>query len=174
MRGAIEQALKRLVELNRSRLDYQERFERLIEEYNAGARNVELQFQELLKLARELDAEDQRALAAGLTEEELAVFDLLTKPGPALTVQEEDQVKSVVQQLLASLKRNKLVLDWRKKQAARAGVQVAILRALRAGLPAPYSTEEKKAKSEIVFQHVYDAYWGQGRSIYITIDPPSR
>jgi type I restriction enzyme R subunit len=168
LRGAIERALKRLVELNRTRMDYQERFERLIDEYNAGARNVQTHFEELLRLARELDAEEQRAIAEGLTEEELAVFDLLTKPGPALTAKEEDRVKQVAQELLATLKRNRLVLDWRKKQAARAAVQVAITRALGTGLPGAYSNEEKRAKSEVVYQHVYDAYWGQGRSVYWT------
>ena len=166
LRGAIERALKRLVALNRTRMDYQERFERLIEAYNAGARNVQLHFEELLRLARDLDAEEQRAVAEGLTEEELAVFDLLTKPGPALTATEEEQIKKVAKDLLAALKRNKLVLDWRKKQAARAGVQVAIRRALGSGLPGAYSAAEQREKAEVVYQHVYEAYWGQGRSVY--------
>jgi len=51
-----------------------------------------------------------------LTEEELALFDLLTKPDPKLTKKQEVEVKKVAQGLLTKLKREKLVLDWRKKQ----------------------------------------------------------
>ncbi len=74
-----------MLRLNSSRVDLAERFQKLIDEYNAGSKNVEALFAELVKFARELTAEEKRGVAEGLTEEELALFDILTKPEPTLT-----------------------------------------------------------------------------------------
>ena len=49
-----------------------------------------------------------------MTEEELAIFDLLTKPEPVLTDDEREVVKASAKRLLAHL-HDKLVLDWRRK-----------------------------------------------------------
>ena len=67
----------------------------LIADYNAGSLNVERLFDELLKFVAELDAEDSRAVREGLTEEELAILDILTKPEPALSAAEHDLVEQV-------------------------------------------------------------------------------
>ena len=47
-------------------------------------------------------------MAEGLSEEELALFDILTKPEPVLTKAEEAEVKKACRDLLATLKREKL------------------------------------------------------------------
>ncbi len=57
------------------------------------------------------------------------------------------------------------MLDWRKRQQARASVRVAVLDGLDR-LPASYTDEMYQTKSELIYQHVYDSYYGQGRSIY--------
>jgi type I restriction enzyme R subunit len=104
----------------RSRMDLAEKFQKLIDDYNAGSQNIEAFFAELKDFAQALSEEDQRGIAEGLTEEELALFDILTKPEPVLTKAEEAEVKKVCRELLATLKREKLVLDWREKQQAKA------------------------------------------------------
>ena len=48
LRGAIHTKLKKMIRLNRQRLDYMQQFQRLIDEYNAGSRNVEQFFQDLI------------------------------------------------------------------------------------------------------------------------------
>jgi hypothetical protein len=63
-----------------SRIDYLEEFQRLIDAYNARSANTETYFDQLVDLARRLDEEDQRHVRTGLSEEELAVFDILTRP----------------------------------------------------------------------------------------------
>jgi type I restriction enzyme R subunit len=171
LRGSIERKLQKLVELNRTRVDYLQRFQELIDAYNAGSKNIQLFFDELVSLAQEINDEDERAVREGLSEEQLALFDLLTKPGPELTDREEDQVKQISRELLAKLKQEVLVLDWKKKQQARAQVELTIQRLLRRNLPEPYTTDEKLLKSDVLFQHVYDAYWGHGVSKY-GVDPP--
>ena len=154
-----------MVQLNKSRTDYQQRLQQLIDEYNAGSRNINDLFDQLVKFTRDLSAEEQRHIAENLTEEELAVFDTLTKPGPDLTGQQKEQVKSVVRELLATLKTEKLVLDWRNRQQAKAEVKQTIDTILDR-LPMTYNRQLYKQKCEDVYQHVHESYAGEGRSIY--------
>jgi type I restriction enzyme R subunit len=115
-----------MLRLNKSRTDYQEKLQKLIEEYNAGSLNIDLYFKALMKMAQELTEEEQRSISEGLSEEELAVFDLLTKPEISQTEKEREEVKKVARSLLGTLKKEKLVLDWRKRQQARAAVRVTV------------------------------------------------
>ncbi len=153
-----------MVQLNKSRTNYYERFQRLIDAYNADSENVELYLHELMAFTRNLNQEDQRHISEQLSEEELAMFDLLTQPNKALSEQEKDEVKKVARSLLETLKRGKLVLDWRKKQQAKADVQVTIDQMLDS-LPPSYTQEVYLQLCTDVFQHVYESYFGQGKSV---------
>src|SRR5207248_3218134 len=114
-----------LTRLNPTRVDLAQRFQKLLDDYNAGSINVQTFFDELVKFSHALDDEEARALAHGLTEEQQAVFDLLMRPDPGLSADEERQVKRIAEELLATLKR-KLVLDWRKEQQTRAAVRLTV------------------------------------------------
>jgi type I restriction enzyme R subunit len=81
------------------------------------------------------------------------------------TSDERDQVKKIAHELLETLKQEKLVLDWRKRQQSRAEVRLAIEETLDQ-LPAVYDKSLFQAKCDRVYQHVYDSYYGEGRSIY--------
>ena len=70
---------------NPTRLDLVARLRDLIDEYNRGSLNVEEMLRRLQALSRELSEDEQRTAREGLSEPELAVFDLLTKPDPELT-----------------------------------------------------------------------------------------
>src|SRR3546814_16877666 len=74
--AAICARLDRLVRLNRTRADFAETFEALIESYNVGRRNIEQLFEELLQLSTSMAEEKQRRVLVPLTEGELVVFDL--------------------------------------------------------------------------------------------------
>ncbi|MDW7711309.1 MAG: type I restriction endonuclease subunit R [Deferrisomatales bacterium] len=165
LRAAINAALTKMVKLNKTRLDYLAKFQEMIDEYNSGAVNVEEFFRRLVAFAGELRQEEKRAVSEKLTEEELAVFDLITKPDIRLTGKEEIQVKKVAKDLLATLKREKLFLDWRKKQATRAAVRLAIEEKLDE-LPERFTTDVYRAKCDAVYQHVFESYYGDQRSVY--------
>ena len=75
-------------------------------------------------------------------------------------------MKAVVRDLLAKLKRELLVLDWKQRQATRAAVQVAIEDTLDAGLPDVYDRSLFARKTAAVFEHVFSAYQGYGESVY--------
>ncbi len=56
-----------------------QKLQQMIVQYNADSRNVQMFFQDLINFAQKLGAEQKRAITKNLTEEELAIFDLLTK-----------------------------------------------------------------------------------------------
>ena len=99
--------------LNPTRVDLYERFQRLLEQYNAGSLNIDEYLRRLIDLSRDLSAEEQRVVTEEMTEAELAIFDLLTKPEPDLDDAEREMVKASAKRLLAHL-HDKLVLDWRR------------------------------------------------------------
>lgn len=166
LKGSLSQKLLGMVRLNRTRIDYMEKFQAMIDAYNAGSLNAEEFFRQLVDFAKKLDKEDKRAIKEQLTEEELAMFDLLTKPNIHLSEKEKQEVKATAKVLLQKLKDEKLVLDWRKRQQSRADVRVTIETILDEGLPRAYTPELFDQKTGAVFQHVYESYFGAGRSIY--------
>jgi type I restriction enzyme R subunit len=165
LRARIAVKLAQMVKLNRTRIDFLEEFQKMIDEYNAGSANVETFFAKLMAFTKKLNDEEKRGLAEQLTEEELVIFDLLTKPAIALTKQEAGEVKKVARSLLEKLKQEKLVLDWRKQQTTRAIVFTTIKDILD-HLPRAYSKELYDQKCDVVYQHFYEAYMGQGKSVY--------
>ncbi|WP_449416096.1 type I restriction endonuclease subunit R [Phormidium nigroviride] len=167
LKGVISRQLTKMLRLNKSRMNYLDKFQQMIDEYNAGSRNIETFFTDLVELAKQLNIEDRRAISENLAEEELAIFDLLTKPDITLTEKEKLEIKKVAKELLSTLKQEKLVLDWRRRQQTKAAVKVAIEEALDR-LPESYSTEAYQRKCKEVYQHVYESYAEAGRSIYTT------
>jgi type I restriction enzyme R subunit len=155
LKAAIRAQLDKMIRINRTRADYVAKFEELIESYNAGSRNIEDLFQELLAFSRALTNEQQRHVREKLNEDELTVFDILTRPGPNLTLEERDEVKKVARQLLQRLKAA-LSLNWRQKAQARAQVRLAIEDILDDGLPKKYSPDLYKQKCSAVFEHVFE------------------
>ena len=165
LRGAINRKLSRMIRLNKTRMDYQEKFEQMIAEYNEGSVDAVHVWEKLIALVEELSEEEQRTIAEQLSEEELTVFDLLTRPEPDLTKSEKNKVKGVAKKLLGTLKQEKLVLDWRKQQRTRAAVKLSVQMILDE-LPECYEPEIYDQKCEAVYQHIYESYYGDGNSVY--------
>ena len=156
LKAAIAAKLENLVRLNRTRADFAEKFAALIESYNNGSRNIEQFFKELLSLSNSLDEEQERHVRENLSEEELVIFDILTRPAPALTAAERDEVKKVAKNLLSRLKQL-LVLNWRQKSAARSTLKLAIEDTLDT-LPAAYERPLYSQKCSALFEHMYEVY----------------
>ena len=159
-----------LLRENKFRIDFQEKLEKIVDEYNTGSINAEEYFRRLSQMFKDLEEEEKRHIKEGLTNEELAVFDILSRPKLKMTKKDEQQVKATAKQLLEKLKEQKFVLDWKKRTRTRADVQVTIEDVLWDKVPQPpYTPEIKNEKSVLVYQHVYDSYYGSGRSIYSEI-----
>ncbi len=167
LKAAIRAQLEKLIRLNRTRTNFADKFEELIESYNTGSRNIEQLLEELLKLSNSLTEEEHRHVRENMSEEELVIFDILTRPAPELNAEERAEVKKVAHILLERLKQL-LVLNWRNKTAARAQVQEAIKDALDTGLPRVYTPELYREKCSVVFEHVYESYSERDAGVYAT------
>ena len=167
LKGLIGKKLEVMVRLNRTRMDYMNKFQAMIDAYNAGSLNAEEFFQELRIFANSLNKEEQRKVSEQLSEEELTIFDLLTKPEIKMSDADKNKVKAISRDLLNKLKAEKLVLDWRKRQQTRAAVLITIRDLLEENLP-PAFTPVFEQKTSAVYRHVYDAYYGTEQSIYAT------
>ena len=164
LEAVIRGKLEKLVRLNKLRLGLLEKFQKIIAEYNSGSMNIEKLFEELLEFVKILDEEEQRGIKENLSEEELALFDLLKKP--KLIKKETEQVKLASKKLLRVLNNEKLVLDWRRKQQTRAEVLFTIETVLDDTLPESYTPEVYQEKCNVAYQHIYDSYYGDGKSVY--------
>jgi type I restriction enzyme R subunit len=165
LKAAVHAQLEKLIRLNKTRADFQEKFEELIDSYNAGSRNIEQLFQELIKLSRSLTDEQERHVRENMTEEELVIFDILTRPAPELGADERAEIKKVARELLERLKQL-LVINWRQKSTARSQLKLAIEDALDSGLPQAYSPELYKQKCSALFEHFYENYAEKGTGTY--------
>lgn len=165
LKAAIRAKLEKMIQLNRTRADFAEKFEALIESYNAGSRSIEELYQELLDLSNNLNQEQERHVRENVTEEELVIFDILTRPAPDLSPEERTAVKKAARELLARLK-ELLVINWRQKSTARSQLKLAIEDTLDLGLPRAYTPELYNLKCSAVFEHVYESYPERNSGVY--------
>lgn len=163
LKQTIEQRLRRLLEQNPLRTDFQRHYEEIVAEYNREKERVTIEqtFEALFRFVNGLDEEESRAVREGLDEESLAIFDLLKKQD--LSPSDIKWIKAVAVGLLERLKAEKLKVDhWRDKESTRDSVRIAIRDFLwsdETGLPVDaYDENEVHVKAEEVFVHVFRAY----------------
>lgn len=157
LKAAIQRQIERMIADNPARIDFLQRFNELIESYNNGSRNIEDLFEALVALTEQLSDEQQRHVRESLSESELVIFDILTRPAPTLSAQERDQVKRVARELLARIQ-GTLVLEWRQRATTRARVQLKIQEILDAELPRAYDPALFTEKCQAIFAHISERY----------------
>lgn len=158
LREEAEDKVHQMATANPTRVHLVERLEKLIGEYNAGAIDVEKLFEELQGFVRDMTEEEHRAAKEGLSEEELAIYDLLTTPEPKLSKSEEQAVKTIAKELLERLREVVAAVDWLRTQETRGAVKSQIRVTLN-GLPeAPYPEGLWNAKVEQVWEFVTQRY----------------
>ncbi len=165
LRAKAEQQVREMVARNPSRVDLIEKLEALIDAYNAATDNVTEMFERLKDYLRTLDVEEGRAAREGLSEDELAIYDLLTRPAPNLTAAQAVQVKKIAGDLLAKLQDKVSAFQWRQRQQTRSDVRWTIEQVLNALPEAPYPKDLWDAKVEATWQFVFsrpDAAAGVG------------
>ena len=157
IREIVEQKLAEMLARNPSRMDYQEKYEQIVADYNREKDRVTIEeaFRRLTELVQELDAEQKRTVEEGLNEDELAIFDLLKKDDLGRT--ERERVKQSSRDLLAAIKARLAELDrfWEKEQT-KAEIRVFILDEVFDSLPTPpFTTEEKEGVAADVYAHIW-------------------
>lgn len=109
---------------------FSERIQRIMNQYlNAMITNQDV-IDELMKLAKEIQQSREQGNELGLSDEELAFYDALTKPEAIKDFYENDELVALTKELTETLKRNKTI-DWQKRDAARAKMRMLIKKLLK-------------------------------------------
>lgn len=157
-REGAEKKAREMAGRNPTRQHFVEKLEKLVADYNSGAIDPEKFFEMLKAFIKSLDDEEQRAVREGLDEEELAIFDLLTKPEPKLTKAEETEVKQVARALLEKLHVLIEAIDWQGSQQTRGQVLSEIRQRLNELPETPYPEAIWNQKVDQVWEFVLQRY----------------
>jgi type I restriction enzyme R subunit len=162
IRDVVEKRLAQMLARNPMRMDYYKKYQEIIADYNRekDRATVEATFAQLVALAASLDAEQRRAAEEGLSDDELALFDLLFKD--TMSKVDRERVKQASKALLASLRELlRPISDWTQKAATQAEVKIFILDKLYGALPRPPFTD---TETEEIASRVYDYVWQRSAS----------
>lgn len=157
IRDVVEGQLARMLANNPLRMDYYRKYQEIIADYNRekDRATVEATFAALVALANSLDEEQRRAAREGLSEDELALFDLLLDE--RLNKSDRERLKLASRELLASLREILPPMhDWVQNSSTQAEVEVFIRDSLWRSLPRPPFSE---AETEEAARRVYDFLW---------------
>lgn len=158
LRTVLQQRLVRMLAANPTLTDFQDRFDKVVAEYNKekDKNTIEATFEALTRIAAELEEEAQSHVALGLTPEQKPVFDLLMRDD--LSKEEIRQIKSVSVEILKTIQRRmEEVHGLFEKQSTRDGLRQEIYDLLyddRTGLPSSrYNDQILTEKTDAIFQH---------------------
>lgn len=158
LREFIEKVLQQMINRNTTRISFSERYQSIINRYNAGSTENEDYYEQLLRLIEDLKKENNRACEEGLTEEELEIYDLLIM-GKHLTKAEEQKVKLAAKHLFNTLMMKKaelMVVEWYKDEQTKALVRDTISSELDKDLPDSYDKESFNSKTNLLLNHFMD------------------
>lgn len=166
LKDRVNKKLNRMVDENPTRIDYYERYQEIIENYNNGKeyQTVKELFDALIVLLGDLSEEEKRAEREQLEEDELTVFDMLNS-GKKVSDKEKVEVKETARKLLERLKNNEFqVQQWTEKIHTSSAVKKAINDYLYQSLPYPtFGDGDIVVKTEILFNYFKGRYADFGR-----------
>ncbi|MCU0440350.1 MAG: type I restriction endonuclease subunit R [Raineya sp.] len=168
LKDKVEKQLKRMVERNPLTIDYYQRYQEIIEEYNKGKDEsvIKETFRKLIELVNSYSVEEAETKREGLTDEQKAIFDIL-RNGKELNRSEKNEIKRLSIEILEELKKDKLKVEqWSSKSVTAVAVFNYVSNTLFEKLPSSYITEDIDLKTNLVYNHLKHQYFGGGMSIY--------
>ena len=156
----IEEKLHSMLSENPNRINYYERYQAIIADYNSeqDRATIEKTFAELMALANSMSREEQRYVREGFSsDEELSLYDMLFRAD--LTKAEIKKIKEVAATLLQKIKAKIAELDhWTDKQETRAAVDNLIRNTLWAELPESYDEISISEYRQRIYEYVFTRY----------------
>jgi type I restriction enzyme R subunit len=169
LKDKIERQLRQMVERNPLSIDYYNRYQEIIDEYNRGKDEsvIKETFRRLIELVNSYSEEEADTKREGLTDEQKAIFDIL-RQGKKLEEKAKNEIKKISVELLDELKKEKLKVEqWSEKTETVAAVYTFVNNKLFTNLPYPtYQTDDIDLKTNLVFEHLKQQYYSGGSSIY--------
>lgn len=109
---------------------FSEIMQRSLNAYLNGMLTNEEVIEEMLKLAKQIVADQKEGDKLGLTADELAFYDALTKPQAIKDFYENEELIAITKELADTLRKNKTI-DWQKRESARAKMRMLIKKLLK-------------------------------------------
>ena len=109
---------------------FSEIMQRTMNAYLNGMLTNEQVIDEMMKLAKQIDAAKDEGKKLGLNADELAFYDALTKPQAIKDFYENDELIAITKELSDTLRKNRTI-DWQKKESARARMRMLIKKLLK-------------------------------------------
>ena len=157
IRQIVEDKLAQMLARNPLRMNYEKKYQEIIAAYNQDKdrATVEDTFIKLMVHVNSLDAEQRRAVEEGLSEDQLALFDLLQRSD--LSKVDRERIKQASRELLAGVLGVIAPLDrWTEKEQTQAEVETFILDHVYQALPEPpYTPADKQQVAELVYRHIW-------------------
>ena len=123
---------------------FSNRFSETLNRYINGLLTNEEVIQELLKLAQEMMEAEKQGNELGLTQEEKAFYDALTRPQAVKDFYTNDQLVEMTRELTDMLRRNRTI-DWNRREAERANMRRMVKRLLKRYKYPPEETDDAMA-----------------------------
>lgn len=156
----IQQKLDRMMFCNPDRINYYERYQQIIDDYNSeqDRATIEKTFMDLMDLANQMNQEEQRYVREGFSsDEELSFYDMLFRDD--LSKNDIKKLKEVAADLLHKIKDKISELDhWTDKQETKAAVDNLIRDTLWAELPECYDEVSISGYRQKIYEYVYTRY----------------
>lgn len=156
----IQQKLDNMILSNPNRINYYERYQHIIDEYNSeqDRATIEKTFMELMDLANQMGEEEQRYVREGFTsDEELSLYDMLFRDD--LTKADIKILKEMSASLLHKIKDKISELDhWTDKQETKAAIDNLIRDTLWAELPECYDEVSISMYRQQIYEYIYTRY----------------
>ncbi len=120
---------------------FSEIFQRTMNSYLNGMLTNEQVIEELMKMAKDISTAAKEGDELGLTPNELAFYDALTKPQAVKDFYENSELIAITKELTETLRKNKTI-DWQKKDSARARMRMLIKKLLKSHRYPPEGMED--------------------------------
>ncbi|HWL64261.1 MAG TPA: type I restriction endonuclease subunit R [Steroidobacteraceae bacterium] len=136
---------------------FSEKLKKTLNGYHNRAISTLQVIEELIKLAKELDAATKAGEEMGLTEDEKAFYDALAANDSALTAMGDDKLKVIATELITQVRKS-VTIDWTLRESARARIKVMVKRILnRYGYPP--DLQEEAVKTVLAQAELLCAEW---------------
>ena len=156
----IRQRLDSMLFANPARIDYYERYQQIIDDYNSeqDRATIEKTFMELMDLANKMSCEEQRYVSEGFqSDEELSLYDMLFRKD--LSKADIKKLKEVAASLIQKIKTKIAEFDhWTDKQETKAAIDNLIRDTLWSELPDCYDEDSISMYRKRIYEYVYTRY----------------
>lgn len=109
---------------------FSEMIQQAMNRYLNGMLTNEQVIEEMLNLAKQIQAAQKEGQELGLTADELAFYDALTKPQAIKDFYENEELIAITKKLAEALRKNRTI-DWQKRESARAKMRMMIKKLLK-------------------------------------------